>query len=280
MSKLFSPLRIGQLELAHRLVTTVRAGQLLDAAGYRERATPGGLVITDAVVDTAELDRWRWITDAIHDGGGIAVALVTPRDAGQRPADVVIDRVMDECHDAAQLARAAGFDGVELDASVGSLADAFLQPQLNTRADDYGGDAERRMTFLLEAAQVVADEWSSERVGTRLSPCAREGQTALFAGVMRALSERELAYVHLANPGAPSVPVCHPLSIATAASRRAFRSDLSCALIVTDQVELDVAAAATGSRWADAIGFLQANDDARFIKDLLCRERARQPVLT
>jgi len=38
--------------------------------------------------------------------------------------------------------------------------------------------------------------------------------------------------------------------------------------------------AAIGSRWADAIGFLQANDDPRFIKGLLCREIERQPVRT
>jgi 2,4-dienoyl-CoA reductase-like NADH-dependent reductase (Old Yellow Enzyme family) len=269
MSKLFSPLRIGQLELAHRLVTTVRPDNQLDQAGYRERATAGGLVITNDVQTS--------VCDAIHDAGGVAVAVVRPKIAS-RPADIVIESVMAQYHHAAQLARAAGFDGVELDASAGSLADSFLQPQINARDDDYGGDAERRMTFLLEAAHVVADEWSSERVGIRLSPCAREGEISLFAEVMRALSEREPAYVHLASVSSEMRQP--PISIATAADRRAFRSDLSCALIATDHVDVEVAASAIGRRWADAIGFLQANDDPRFIKDLLCRESQRQTVGT
>lgn len=282
MTKLFSPLRIGQLELAHRLVTTVRPGSGLDAADYRERATAGGLVITEALLRTADLDRWERIAHAIHDRGGIAVALVAPQVARQQPAEVVIDSVMNDYQRAAQCARSAGFDAVELDASAGSLADGFLQPQINSRDDEYGGDAERRMMFLLEAAHVVADEWSNERVGVRLSPCAREGQVKLFAEVMRALSERELAYVHLANVNtdATNAPVGRPVSIATAADRRAFRSDLSCALIATDHVDVGVAASAIGSRWADAIGFLQANDDPRFIKRLLCRETERQAVRT
>src|SRR5262249_31651756 len=146
----------------------------------------GGLVITEALLTTADLDRWERIADAIHDRGGIAVALVTPQAARQHPAGAVIGSARNDDHRAAQRARAAGFDGVELDASAGSLADGFLQPQINSRDDEYGGDAERRMMFLLEATHVAADAWSNERVGVRLSPCAREGQVKLFAEVMRA----------------------------------------------------------------------------------------------
>jgi 2,4-dienoyl-CoA reductase-like NADH-dependent reductase (Old Yellow Enzyme family) len=282
MSKIFSPLRIGQLELAHRLVTTVRPGGRFETADYRERATAGGLVITETLGNTAELDRWEQIAGAIHHGGGIAVALVVPHVARQQPADVVIDSVMKDYQRVAQLARDAGFDGVELDASAGSLADGFLQPQINSRDDEYGGDVEGRMAFLLEVAHVVAGAWSNERVGIRLSPCARKGQVELFAEVMRALSERELAYVHLANGStdATNASAGHTVSIATAADRRAFRSDLSCALIATDHVDVGVAASAIGSRWADAIGFLQVNDDPCFIKRLLGREKERQAVPT
>jgi len=282
MTKLFSSVRIGQLELGHRLVTTVRSGSRLEAAGYRERATAGGLVITEALRSTDEVGPWERITEAIHDRGGIAVALMAPQVASQPAADVAIDSVMNDYQRAAQCAHAAGFDGVELDASAGSLADGFLQPRINARDDAYGGDAERRMTFLLEAAHVVADEWSNERVGIRLSPYARDGEVELFAEVMRALSEREFAYVHLAsgNPDIASAPVGRPMAIASAAAQRAFRLDLTCALVASDHVDIRAAASAIGSRWADAIGFLQANDDPRFIKGLLCRERLRRTLRT
>jgi 2,4-dienoyl-CoA reductase-like NADH-dependent reductase (Old Yellow Enzyme family) len=131
------------------------------------------------------------------------------------------------------------------------------------------------MSFLLEAAYVIAEEFSSERVGVRLSPCSREGQLEQFAEVMRAVSERELAYIHLADVKGPrtSLPGGHSVSISACAARRAFRSDISCVLIASDYCDVDVAASAVESRWADAVGFLQANDDPDFIVRLLRQER-------
>ena len=130
------------------------------------------------------------------------------------------------------------------------------------------------MRFLLEAAHVAAEEWTSERVGIRLSPCAREGELELFAEVMRALSERELAYVHLAtvNGRFVSLPDGRPISIATCTDRRAFRSDVSGALIASGYVDIDTAVAAVESRWADAIGFFQANDEPDFVATLVRQE--------
>ena len=95
------------------------------------------------------------------------------------------------------------------------------------------------MRFLLEAAHVAAEAWTSERVGIRLSPYSREGQLDLFAEVMRALSEREISYVHLTsvNGRTAGPSEWRPLSIAACADRRAFRSDVSCALIASDHVD-------------------------------------------
>lgn len=52
-------------------------------------------------------------------------------------------------------ARKAGFDGVELCASVGYLIAEFLSPATNQRTDDYGGPLENRMRFLLEIVDAV-----------------------------------------------------------------------------------------------------------------------------
>jgi N-ethylmaleimide reductase len=181
---------------------------------------------------------------------------------------------MDHIQRAARIARAAGFDGIELDAAAGSLAECFLRPQTNSRDDGYGGDDERRMRFLLEAAHVIAEEFSSERVGVRLSPRARQGQKEVLAGVMRAVSEREMAYVHLAHVEAPSTKAPDgPSPMAACAERQMFRSDVSCALVVTDHCDVDLAMRAVDSRWADAVGFLQANDDPGFVGRLLGQEQ-------
>jgi N-ethylmaleimide reductase len=282
MGKLFSGMRIGQLELAHRLVTTVHAKPRVDVADYQQRTTPGGLIITELrFAGAGDDDRWKRVTEGIHKLGGVAVAKL-PFGSKDQPDRVDVDAVMDELNGAARFARTAGFDGVELDASDGSLPDRFLNAQANTRSDDYGGNPERRMRLLLEASHVAAEQWTSERVGVRLSPCSREGQAGLFAEVMQALSERELAYVHLAKVDGRTahLPDGRPVSIAACAERRAFRADVSCALIASDHVEVDVAAAAVESRWADAIGFFQTNDQPDFIAQLIHEERhGNKPVV-
>ncbi|HEY4175836.1 MAG TPA: hypothetical protein VGM90_03355 [Kofleriaceae bacterium] len=279
MKKLFSGLRIGQLELAHRLVTTIDPRARLSADDYRRRATPGGLVIAARYADGAASPAdWKRIVDSVHDVGSLAVALISPESKQQEPVVLDVDPVMDVYQRTARSARAAGFDGVELDAGAGALAERFLQAHTNARDDEYGGDTERRMRFLLEAVYVLAEEFSHERAGVRLSPCAREGQVELFADVMRALSERELAYVHLAHERTPVAPRVSGLSvsIAACADRQVFRTDVSCALIASDFVDVDVATSAVERRWADAVGFFQTDEDPEFVARIL-RQRDLTP---
>ncbi|MEE8374499.1 MAG: FAD-dependent oxidoreductase, partial [Dehalococcoidia bacterium] len=53
----------------------------------------------------------------------------------------------------ARRAREAGFDAVEVIASVGYIIAQFLSPLTNLRADEYGGSLENRMRFLLEIVE-------------------------------------------------------------------------------------------------------------------------------
>jgi 2,4-dienoyl-CoA reductase-like NADH-dependent reductase (Old Yellow Enzyme family) len=59
-----------------------------------------------------------------------------------------IPRVVADYRRAAERAKQAGFDGVELHAANGYLIDQFLQSKTNHRTDEYGGSALKRYRFL------------------------------------------------------------------------------------------------------------------------------------
>jgi 2,4-dienoyl-CoA reductase-like NADH-dependent reductase (Old Yellow Enzyme family) len=71
---------------------------------------------------------------------------------------------------AAERAKAAGFDGVEIHSANGYLLDVFLQSKTNHRTDVYGGSVEHRYRMLDEVVEAVIRVWSADRVGVRLSP--------------------------------------------------------------------------------------------------------------
>jgi 2,4-dienoyl-CoA reductase (NADPH2) len=61
-----------------------------------------------------------------------------------------IHQIVEAYGDGARRAREAGFDTVEVIASVGYIIAQFLSPLTNKRADGYGGSLENRMRLLLE----------------------------------------------------------------------------------------------------------------------------------
>ena len=63
----------------------------------------------------------------------------------------------------------AGFDGFEIVASHGYLPAQFLNPRVNRRDDDYGGDAERRLVFLQKLAAAVRARIGERVLGLRIS---------------------------------------------------------------------------------------------------------------
>ncbi|MEB3310284.1 MAG: alkene reductase [Snowella sp.] len=81
-----------------------------------------------------------------------------------------IPDVVEQYRQAAEKAKRAGFDGVEIHGANGYLIDQFLQAKTNHRSDRYGGSKENRFQFLKEVTEAVLTVWEAGRVGIRFSP--------------------------------------------------------------------------------------------------------------
>ncbi len=64
-----------------------------------------------------------------------------------------IECVVGRFGESAKRAKAAGFDAVEIHGAHGYLIAQFLSPYVNKRIDEYGGDPEKRMRFVLEVLE-------------------------------------------------------------------------------------------------------------------------------
>jgi N-ethylmaleimide reductase len=196
---------------------------------------------------------WKLVTDAAHRGGAkifiqfmhcgrvtgaanlpagaravgpVAKALegeIYTDVAGMQPhavphalTEAEIPAVIDEYVNAAKLAIEAGFDGIELHAANGYLLEQFLNANVNTRDDGYGGSAAARNRIVLETAKACVAAIGADKVGMRVSPYGVFNGTGEFEDVAeqyialaQGLSEIGLVYLHLvdhAAMGAPEVP--------------------------------------------------------------------------
>lgn len=117
-----------------------------------------------------------------------------------------IPNVIADYRKAAERAKTAGFDGVELHSANGYLPDQFLQDGSNHRTDEYGGSIENRSRFLLEAVEALVSVWEGNRVAVRIGPSGTwngmsdSNPQALFAYVAEQLNRFGLAYLHIIEP--------------------------------------------------------------------------------
>jgi 2,4-dienoyl-CoA reductase-like NADH-dependent reductase (Old Yellow Enzyme family)/thioredoxin reductase len=90
-----------------------------------------------------------------------SVAYCPPYDTTARALTLEeIDHLVNSFAEASYRAKTAGFDAVEYHAASGYLISQFLSPFVNKRNDKYGGNQEKRLTFLLEII-----ERTREKVG-------------------------------------------------------------------------------------------------------------------
>jgi 2,4-dienoyl-CoA reductase-like NADH-dependent reductase (Old Yellow Enzyme family)/thioredoxin reductase len=102
-----------------------------------------------------------------------------------------IGRMKDAYADSARNLREAGYDGIELHVSHGSLIEYFLTPYFNRRTDEYGGSLENRARMLLEVLEAIRGEMTDEHtVGLRIN-----ADEMLKGGLDEEGTKEALAYV-------------------------------------------------------------------------------------
>jgi len=188
-----------------------------------------------------------------------------------------IPRLIDDYGRAAENARRAGFDGVQLHAANGYLIDQFIRSGTNLRDDDYGGPIANRIRLLGEVTQRLVDIWGAGRVAVRLSPNgATQGAddatpNETFAAAAALLSGIGIAFLELREPpphgtyGNTDVPAVSPH----------IRLVFAGPLVLNSDYFKDNASAALAAGRCDAVSFgrtFLANPD------LVARFRADAPL--
>lgn len=217
------------------------AGLIISEGSWPSREAIGAINVP-GIFTEVQAEAWKRVTDAVHAAGGrifvqlghvggashpdhlggslpAAPSAINPKQKIFTPQGFKesvtpramtvgdIQRTIADYAMAAKLGRQAGFDGVELHGSNIYLIPQFLNDHFNTREDQYGGSAENRARFVLEALEAMISEWSPGRVGLRLSPGFSMGGFAPTAQTLPTyeyligrLSKLALAYLHLVHP--------------------------------------------------------------------------------
>lgn len=171
----------------HTGLEEVRGGMEKLARFYAERAAGGvGLMVTGGIAPNIsgwvapfagrmstrrDVRRHRVVTEAVHaEGGRICMQILHAGRYGYHPLCVApsrikspispftpwpltssgVERQIRDFVRSAELAREAGYDGVEIMGSEGYLINQFIAARTNKRTDQWGGSFEHRIRFALE----------------------------------------------------------------------------------------------------------------------------------
>ncbi|MEZ5694052.1 MAG: alkene reductase [Altererythrobacter sp.] len=168
-----------------------------------------------------------------------------------------IPRVVADYRHAAENAKKAGFDGVQLHGANGYLVDQFLRDSTNLRTDEYGGSPENRARFLREVLETLIDVWGADRVGVRLSPngetqgCDDSDPAATFGAAAQVVQDLGLAFLELREPGPDGTFGCTDVPKQSPMIREIYTGPL----VLNSDYTAEQAAADIAAGKCDAVSF-------------------------
>ncbi|MEH6474677.1 MAG: NADPH-dependent 2,4-dienoyl-CoA reductase [Sneathiella sp.] len=170
------------------------------AAYFTERARGGvGMIITGGISPNMEggfgaklstleeASQHKLVTDAVHAADpdvkmcmqilhmgplahgedAVAPSAVRSRISRQAPAELDaagIEKQLSDIVNCAEMAKKAGYDGVEVIGSAGYLLSTFLVEKTNRRTDEWGGSFENRMRFPVECIRRIREAVGTEYI--------------------------------------------------------------------------------------------------------------------
>ena len=220
-----------------------RAGAGLIIAEATQISPQGkGYAFTPGIHSSEQIDGWRKVTAAVHGQGGrivlqlwhvgrisrtelqpngeqpVAPSAIKPEGAqtfineNSGMVDILepralstdeIPEIVEQYRQAAENAKLAGFDGVEIHAANGYLIDQFIRSKSNQRSDEYGGSIENRLRFPRMVVDAVVSVWGAQRTGIRLSPTGTfndmqdDDPVATYGALAAHLNDTGIAYVEV-----------------------------------------------------------------------------------
>lgn len=203
-----------------------------------------GFIHVPGIYTQEQIEGWKSVTKAVHDNGGLIFSQLGHIGAGAHPdlqngelpvgpsavniqsqsftpqgfKETVtphamtiseIHKTVQDYKQAAQNAKDAGFDGIEVHAIAGMLIPQFLSTATNNRSDKYGGSIENRARVIFEILDAVTEVWDSQRVSIKFSPVMLsnvgivkpdEETIVLFKYILHKLNDYNLAFVHIVGP--------------------------------------------------------------------------------
>jgi len=163
---------------------------------------------------------------------------------------------------AAENAKRAGFDGVELHCANGYLVNQFISAHTNKRTDMYGGSLENRLRFLKEIVLAVSEVFGSEHVGVRFAPLfSSTDELRVYLGLVeedphhtyieacKLLNELKIGYLSIAEAdwdNAPDLPEDF---------REDVRKTFTAPIMYSGKYTLEKAQYVLDKGWGDFFGF-------------------------
>ena len=203
-------------------------------------ATGKGYVGTPGIYSPEQEAGWKLVTAAVHQKGGKIVAQlwhvgaishpdmqpggalpvtategfnpggttrtqngIVPRVAARGLSNAEVHETIAAYRHSCEVAKRAGFDGVEIHSANGYLLEQFIRDSSNQRNDEFGGSLENRLRFTLATIDVAIAVFGADRVGIRVSPLTGSNNAkpdsnpqATYSALVAALASRKIAFVH------------------------------------------------------------------------------------